>query len=68
VTATRKRKIQVDIRNHPASSDHKQVIVTTARGYSFTCTWAEPFPDEETVRQAWSENRKNFAPYNAGVQ
>lgn len=58
-----KASISVYIRNHPYSPDHKQVIVTTSRGYCYSCTWAEPFPDEETVRQAWKENRSDFAPY-----
>ena len=55
--------IDVLIRSHPSSADHVQAIVTTKRGYSYSCTWAEPFPDETTVRQTWFYDRKAFTPY-----
>jgi hypothetical protein len=61
--ATAIQKIDVLIRDHPASKDHKQVIVTDRRGYSYSCSWAEPFPSEDAVRQAWLNDRKAFMPH-----
>lgn len=58
-----KKTIQVEIKNHPTSTDHKRVVVTTPRGYVFACSWAEPFPSEEIVRQAWATDRRDFTPF-----
>ena len=53
------------IEPHPTHPEtHKVVKVTTARGYVYASTWAEPFPSEEEARVAWRENRRAFAPYD----
>ncbi len=57
------KKIDVTIRKHLHSLDHWLVIVTTKRGYSYSCTWADPKPTEEQVKLAWVEDRQSFDPY-----
>jgi hypothetical protein len=64
-TAKKPGRIQVEIKPDPRFPEtHRRVVVTTARGYCYFATWAEPWPDEATVRQAWRETRSDFQPYN----
>lgn len=59
------REVEVEVRPHPRLPEtHWQAIVTTARGYCYSCTWAGDRPTDETVRQAWREDRRAFDPYN----
>jgi hypothetical protein len=55
--------IQIEIRPHPQYPDtHKRVIVHS-RGRVWYADWAEPWPTEATVRQAWIEDRRSFLSY-----
>ena len=60
--------IEVEIVNHPTSTNHKVYKVITAKGRVYGCTWAEPFPTVEEVIHMWRENRKAFHPYDESVE
>ncbi len=61
----RKSKVTVEVKQHPFYPEtHWIGVVTTARGYCYFCTWADQ-PTEETVLQAWTEDRKAFDPYRS---
>jgi hypothetical protein len=57
-------RLQIAIIPHPTSPTHRVAKVTTARGYVYALTSAEPFPTEAEVRQLWREHRRAFAPYD----
>jgi hypothetical protein len=62
------KTVEVEVRQHPASTEQYpcwRAIVTTARGYCYSCTWAGDRPSDETVLQAWKEDRKAFDPYRS---
>lgn len=64
---TKGSNLQVTIRERSVSKPGAEVwllIVTTARGYCYSCSWTGDRPTEETVRQMWVENRKAFGPHN----
>lgn len=40
-----------------------RAIVTTKRGFCYSCTFAGDKPKEEYIQQIWRDDRKSFDPY-----
>jgi hypothetical protein len=60
------KTVDVEIRERYESTPDRPywlAIVTTRRGYCYSCTFAGDKPSEEYVRQVWQNDRKAFAPH-----
>lgn len=58
--------MEVEIKPDPRHPEtHRLVIVTTKNGLVYATRWAQPWPDEARVREAWRTDRRDFAPYNS---
>lgn len=57
-----------EIQQHPTSAAHVVAIATTPRGFVYACTYAEPHPTLEEVREDWrtygTRGNKGFRPYS----
>jgi hypothetical protein len=65
---TTKRAVEVEIRERLESTPDRplwRAIVTTTRGYCYSCTFAGDRPSEEYVRQVWQDDRKAFDPWRS---
>lgn len=63
---TKKTTVSIEIRERFESTADRplwRAVVTTAKGRSYSVTYAGDKPSEEKVIQAWGEDRAAFEPY-----
>lgn len=66
MTTTKRTSVSVEVRERFESTADRplwRAVVTTARGLSYSCTFAGDKPSDERVRQVWLDDRKAFDPY-----
>lgn len=56
--------IQVEIKRHPFHPETHRLVKVIHHGRVYATSWAEPFPTEAEVRQAWRSARRQFRPYD----
>ncbi len=64
-TSKQTKTVEVEIRERFESTPDRPLwrcIVTTARGYCHSFTFAGDKPSEEYVRQVWQDDRRAFDP------